>query len=68
MNGFDRDMNKKILFLIAEFFEYDLRKTMLWFCTQNPHLGEITPLVMLQSGRAQKLLKFIENQIEGNMP
>lgn len=37
-----------------------------WFMTKNPLLGNIRPYDMLIMGRASKLLKFIQNELEGN--
>lgn len=45
--------------LVAEFFEGDAEKTVMWFTTPNPMLGDITPRDMLRLGRAKKLIRFI---------
>ncbi len=43
-------------------------KTLLWFSTENPLLGGLTPEYMIFTGRHKKLEKFIDNCIEGNFP
>ena len=48
--------------LVAEFFK-DENKTMLWFRTPNPLLGEQTPRDMIRIGRSKKLIKFIRNAL-----
>ncbi|MES2215627.1 MAG: hypothetical protein V4485_06450 [Pseudomonadota bacterium] len=54
--------------LVGEFFKKDKEKTKLWFESKNPLLGNISPEDMLSIGRGWKLLKFIQNQMEGNSP
>lgn len=53
---------------IKAFFNGDMDKTYAWFETKNPALGFISPLDMIKSGRQMKLLKFIDNQVQGNWP
>ena len=53
--------------LVAEFFK-DGNKTMLWFRTPNPLLGEQTPRDMIRIGRSKKLIKFIRNALSENKP
>jgi uncharacterized protein (DUF2384 family) len=57
-----------IINLVAEHFEGDLEKTLLWFETDNPLLGDISPRDMIRLGRYQKLRKFVLNSISGEMP
>ncbi|MBM4218980.1 MAG: hypothetical protein FJ171_04955 [Gammaproteobacteria bacterium] len=45
--------------LVAQYFEGDAAKTALWFRTQNPVLGEISPRDMIRFGRYDKLRRFI---------
>ncbi len=47
--------------LVAQFFDGDAEKTILWFKTPNPILGHISPRDMIRFGRYKKLLKFIQN-------
>ena len=51
--------------MVAQFFR-DERKTVLWFKTPNPLLGDVTPRDMIRIGRARKLLKFISNALSEN--
>ncbi len=50
---------------VQGFFNGDLDKTWLWFKTENPGLGMITPLHMIKLGRANKLEKFIDSRLGG---
>lgn len=51
---------------VQQFFKnYD--KTAAWFNTENPGLGFICPITMINKGRSEKLLMWIKNQIEGNI-
>jgi uncharacterized protein (DUF2384 family) len=51
--------------LVAQFFN-DQQKTVLWFKTPNPLLGDITPRDMIRIGRFRKLQKFIFNALSEN--
>lgn len=51
--------------LVAEFFN-DREKTILWFSTPNPLLGDISPRNMIKIGRFHKLLKFIQTALNEN--
>ncbi len=53
--------------LVANFFE-DEDKTMRWFFTPNPFLGERTPKDMIRIGRSKALIKFIRNALSENKP
>ena len=53
--------------LVASFFK-DNDKTILWFYTPNPLLGEVTPRNMIRVGRCQKLITFIRNALLENKP
>lgn len=50
---------------VFEFF-HSWPKMKAWFESPNPQLGNITPVEMILRGRSKKLLKFIEDAIEGN--
>lgn len=54
--------------LVLAFFENNEEKTLLWFDTKNPLLGNISPLEMVRNGRLKKLRNFILDQLEGNTP
>lgn len=51
--------------LVAQFFR-DEQKTVLWFKTPNPMLGDITPRDMIKIGRFKKLRQFILNALSEN--
>lgn len=59
-------------FLIHECFKEvfiffnDVPKTLLWFETENPMLGNIRPMDMILKRRTDKLYTFIKNAKEGN--
>lgn len=44
---------------VAEFFEGDVRKVGLWFELPNPHLGNISPRMMIRGDRYKRLLNFV---------
>jgi DNA-binding XRE family transcriptional regulator len=54
--------------LVAQFFEGDVKKTALWFQTQNTLLGDITPRDMIRYGRYAKLREFVIAALEENEP
>ncbi len=51
--------------MVAQFFG-DEQKTVLWFKTPNPLLGEITPRDMIRVGRFRKLRRFIQSALSEN--
>jgi hypothetical protein len=51
--------------LVAGYFR-DQEKTLLWFRTPNPLLGDITPRDMIRIGRFPKLLRFIQTALDEN--
>lgn len=53
------------LSLVAQYFK-DEYKTVLWFKTPNPLLGNITPRDMIRVGRFKKLHRFIFNALGEN--
>ena len=52
--------------LVAQFFEGDVRKTALWFRTQNPLLGNISPRDMIRFGRYIKLQRLVLDALGEN--
>lgn len=52
--------------LVAEHFKGDANKTILWFTTPNPLLGNIAPRDMIRFGRYKKLFKFIYTALAEN--
>lgn len=53
--------------LVNTYFK-DEKKTNQWLNTVNPLLGNQEPTQMIFAGRTEKLINFIENQLEGNIP
>ena len=51
--------------LVGNHFK-DEHKTMLWFQTVNPLLGNVSPQAMIKAGRFKKLLKFIQTALDEN--
>jgi uncharacterized protein (DUF2384 family) len=51
--------------LVAQFFR-DEQKTVLWFKTPNPLLGDIAPRDMIKIGRFKKLRQFILQALSEN--
>jgi hypothetical protein len=43
-------------------------KTTLWFTTINPHLGNVSPMKLINCGRAHKLESFIDGCLDENKP
>ena len=52
--------------VVAQFFGGDIAKTALWFKTENPLLGKISPRDMIRYGRYEKLRRFVMNALEEN--
>ncbi len=63
---FQKDINKKMFNAVFEFFHYDLAKTLHWFTTKNPHLGGVSPLVLISKDRANYLWRWIERRLDEN--
>jgi len=55
------------LALVAQYFK-DAQKTVLWFKTPNPLLGNVAPREMIRVGRFNKLHRFIMNALGENEP
>jgi hypothetical protein len=47
--------------LVAQAFAGDVDKTVTWFRTANPLLGDIAPRDMIRFGRYERLRRFIIN-------
>lgn len=54
--------------LVMKFFEHDFHKAYAWWVTQNPMLGGASPYGMCETGRQDKLLKWVKQQIAENEP
>ena len=52
--------------LVMGFFDGNEEKTQLWFSSPNPQLGNITPIDMIELGRASKLLAFVQTSLAEN--
>lgn len=52
--------------LVAQFFKGDAAKTALWFKTQNPLLGSLSPRDVIRYGRYEKLRRFVMDALEEN--
>jgi len=59
-------MKSKIIHLLWDHFNYNYYKVTAWLNTENPLLGGVSPLYMLENGKEEKLLKFIETQLGEN--
>ena len=55
------------LSLVAQYFGNE-HKTVLWFKTENPLLGNIAPRDVIRIGRFKKLYRFILNALLENAP
>lgn len=64
----EREKVLKAWKLIEAYFNGDGHKANMWFRMPNPLLGDSSPYWMIYSGRIDKLLAFIETQLEGNSP
>lgn len=53
--------------LMAEYFENNEEKITIWLETDNPGIC-MTPKKMIEIGKADTLLRFIKDSLEGNMP
>lgn len=45
---------------VMDIMSWDREKTLMWFRSENPHLGGVSPDFMLVTGREEKLKNFIE--------
>lgn len=52
--------------LVAQFFEGNVMKTQLWFQTENPLLGNISPRDMVRYGRHKKLRRVVIDALAEN--
>lgn len=68
MTNFDKDNQKKAWDLVFRHFNWNLEKTIYWFMTPNPILGMVTPILMITSGRSEKLLTTIQSMLAGEGP
>lgn len=59
----EREIRKKLLEILK-----DKQKVEFWLNTPNPYFGNIKPLNLIKIDRGHKVLGFINNVIEGNLP
>ena len=61
---------KEIAEELAEFFKDDPKKIAYWLMTPNPLLGNVVPawLMLARLNGPEKLLAFVRNCKEGNLP
>jgi len=52
--------------LVAQYFGGNAGKTALWFRTENPLLGNISPRDMIRYGRQERLRHFVMSAVEDN--
>lgn len=50
---------------VVGLFDGDVEKAALWFQTQNPLLGEVSPRDMLRMNRFKRLAKFVNEAEQG---
>ncbi len=51
--------------LLHSFFQ-DEKQIAAWLKLKNPNLGGMSPIQMIQMGKAPKLLQFIKNALDEN--
>ena len=49
--------------VLMDHFEGDRDKVFLWMISDNPMLGDCSPVFMISVGRGVKLLRWMERQI-----
>jgi hypothetical protein len=54
--------------LVASYFDGNLDKTAMWFKAQNPMFGEMSPRDMIRAGRYQKVIKIVQQALQGIEP
>ena len=53
---------------ICDHMSWDMKKTLKWMNTPNPHMGEVSPFFMIFTGRKRKLIKIVNCMIDGYFP
>ena len=61
-------IDELVSFVKVWWFFKSYTKACLWFEIPNPLLGGVTPMEMIEVGRAAKLRKIITQQLEMNKP
>lgn len=71
MECFDESTQEKIDWVyeqVLTYFDGDEYKTVDWFRTPNPNLGNVTPLYMLQTEyKVDNLRNWVENVLDENI-
>lgn len=62
----EKEEREEIRNLVLEFFKGDQKKTDLWFSSDNPLLGGISPDNMIKVGRIERLADFVCYQLWEN--
>jgi hypothetical protein len=61
-----RDEREAVVSKVCSMMGWDKEKGLLWYTTDNPMLGGVSPEYMVIFGRCDKLLNFIRNVEEEN--
>lgn len=61
-----RDPRIRHLLAYLDGFFGDPKITMSWMNCKNPLLGNLTPKWMIENGRMDKLIEFVEIQLSDN--
>lgn len=48
---------------VEAFFGGDLQKACDWMLADNPNLGNITPVEMIYTGRGDRLIRWVDEQL-----
>lgn len=60
------DQKAELNRLVLKFFDGNEAKTRLWFSSENPLLGNVSPDDMIRWGRSDRLLMFVKQQLADN--
>lgn len=58
----------RIFHELMDYFKNDIDKIEEWFITENPFIGNFTPIELMRRNKSSKVFKLIINLKEGNMP
>lgn len=64
-------LNKISIAIVVELFavlDNDYDKVYQWLVTKNLNLGGMSPLYLINRGQGAKVVKFIQDADEGNLP
>lgn len=57
---------ERLAFKVMRHMSWDCEKFITWFRAENPLLGNVSPAAMIAIGRAEKLERWIDTQIDEN--